>query len=368
MSRHSNEQLDELLKQARAAGSARAVKGQRERTLEIVDITRTTDDSVQITLAQDANDPLRFTPGQFVTVIAEIDGEEVRRAYSFCSPPEEEETFSIAVKRVESGRMSNHLNDHAVVGGHLRISGPNGRFGTTPDASRQRHVVLIGGGSGITPLHSIASSLLRSEPETRVSLLFANRSEQDIMFRESLEALEAEHDRFSCTHLLEDNDEGIAEYEGRLNDEILRGFLTDEKVSDDAEYYICGPAPMMELTSSLLAECGVASDSVFIERFLDQSKSRSADPAALVDYNVKFQRSDIETTIRGDKSVLRGGHDAGVSIDFSCTMGGCAACKVKLVSGDVEMDEPNCLTSEERDEGYILACVSCPRSDLEVEC
>ena len=169
----------------------------RYQNFTIREVVNIAEEAVNLVFEKPEGD-FSYKPGQFLTLIKEIEGKKVRRAYSLCTTPFIDEYPAVTVKRVPGGIMSNYLNDHAKAGDVIEIMEPMGMFTTGYDASASRHVVFLGGGSGITPLYSILRSVLLKEPSSKVSLVYGNRSKDYIVFREALEQLKSEHgDRFS---------------------------------------------------------------------------------------------------------------------------------------------------------------------------
>lgn len=292
-------------------------------------ITRETRDAVTIEL--DASFP--FRAGQFLTLIVTIDGVEHRRAYSISTAPHDGRV-AVTVKRV--GLVSAYLNDRARVGDRIQILGPSGSFGDVgPDADRSaaagcKDYVLIGGGSGITPLFSIARAALQRD-NTRVHLIYGNRSREDAIFFDALEAMRSE--RFTIEHVFGDR-------------------LDCELPNLDAHYFICGPEPMRAAVRERLEAMGVRN--VHEEKFTSPTQRKSR--VSLTPQRVSINGRAI--TAAPGQTILEAGLAAGIDMPFSCTMGGCGACRVKKLDGDIEMEEPSCLTARERDDGYVLACVA----------
>ena len=355
-----------LLRHERAApppSAAREVLAPR--AVRIERVVRETQDAVTIHLVDPTGAPFAFLPGQFLTLLVEVGGEPLRRAYSICTGADEDPSrVAITSKRVPGGRVSNHLNDHAREGDALRVLGPSGNFTVAPDAARRRDLWLIGGGSGITPLLSIARSVLAVEPGSRVQLVYGNRSWDDVIFREALAALEAAHPgRFAVRHVLEAPPEGWAGRAGRLTAgvcaeemEALANGAAGE--SEPPEFFVCGPDAMMAAAREALLARGVPRSRIHEERF--SSPGREAAPRSIAPQSITIRvgRGSRAVTAAPGQTVLEAGLAAGVPMPFSCAMGGCGACKVRLVEGHVEMEEPNCLSAEEREEGFVLACAS----------
>jgi len=323
--------------------------GPAERPARIGAITRETADAVSLEIVEDA--PIAFVPGQFLTLVVRIDGEVHRRAYSISTAPHDGRV-TITVKRIAGGRVSSYLVERAREGEAVEILGPSGSFGFAPEASVARRLVLVGGGSGITPLFSIARAVLHVEPRSRITLLLGNRSNDDIIFRERLAEL-AQDDRFSVRHVLGE----------RLDCE--RELQSIEL--DDADVYICGPEQLMAAARAAVLARGVDKARVHEEKFTSPTQRSVTLPIAPQKINLKVDGVIRTVTATPGQTLLEAGLAAGAPMPYSCTMGGCAACKVRVLDGDVASEEPNCLTAEEREKGYVLACVSRATSTATIE-
>ena len=332
------------------------------RLMEVVSVVRETDDAITLLFDNTGPEPIAHTPGQFITLVVEIEGETLRRPYSLCTDPADRDRIGVTVKRVPGGRVSNHLNDTARVGGRIRVFGPGGRFGCVPEPGAERHLVLIAGGSGITPLMSIARALCAREPRSRVELVYANQSRHSIIFHNALDELARRSPSLSVHHVLETPHEGFEGASGRLT----RGLAAEVvPLSAQAEYYICGPAAMMDGIFEHLIEAGVDEARIHLERFSPPPPRRGG--ADGVVYPVRFERAGVTIQVASNQTLLDAGRAAGLPMEFSCAVGGCGACRVHLVSGEVEMEDPNCLTRAERDAGHCLACVGRPRGPVVID-
>jgi ring-1,2-phenylacetyl-CoA epoxidase subunit PaaE len=325
------------------------------RELEIVEVVRETESAVSL-LLRDANGqpfpPVR--PGQFFTLLVELERETLRRAYSVSSDCRVREHIQLTIKRVVDGRVSNYLNDEARPGMRLRALGPSGDFGCEPEPERThaRKLVLIAGGSGITPMMALLRTLLPSEPHCEIALLYGNRSAEQVIFAAALRELEADYgNRLRVRHTFEQP----PPLERLLDAEVLAR-------DPEAEFMLCGPAPMMELARELLAAREVASSRIHCENFLaprldDTASNQLRSPQALT---IAIAGREVGVVVQPGQSILEAGLAAGLPMPYSCAMGGCGACKVELVRGTVVMREPNCLVASERAAGAILACVASP--------
>lgn len=370
------------LRPRKSRAAAQNVAALAPRTLRVKAVVRETAAAVTLHLTDDSGAQLAFEAGQFLTLLLPLgpNGELVRRAYSVSSPAPDRDgqggntlgaTIAITSKRVTGGRVSNYLNDEARAGMAIQVLGPSGNFTPLPHAEKRRHVVLLGGGSGITPLMSIAETLLRVESASRVSLIYGNRSRQDIIFFDRLAALAARHaDRFVVRHVLSEPTADLACGVGLLDETVLDAELAglDFSVELPREYYVCGPEPMMAAARSLLKTRGVDPRQIFEERFatLRYSDEKPNLAAQTLELRRGGQGPRSLTVLAGE-TLLDAGLRDGAGLPFSCAMGGCGACKGRLVRGDVVMPEPNCLTAAERQAGYILCCVARPMSPVTVE-
>lgn len=357
--------------------------GPAPRTLRVERVVRETADAVTLWLRDPSGAPIPFVAGQFFTVLVPIDGQTVRRAYSACSSPLSPEMVAITCKRTPGGRVSSFLNEQAQTGMTLQVLGPSGNFTVVPQPERARHYVLLGGGSGITPLIAIARAVLLAEPRSRVSLIFGNRSVEDIIFRDELAALaDAHKDRFSLRHVLQEPPSGWAGGAGLLDEPNLERELSalalpgvepidpvNPGLCGPPAYFLCGPAGLMAAAQAVLLARGVPPSALHQERFASPHLPAAALPAARRPQPAELRRGDRrhQLVVQPTETLLEAGLRAGAAMPFSCTMGGCGACKVRLDSGQVALQEPNCLTAEERAAGYILACIAAPCTQVVVE-
>jgi ferredoxin-NADP reductase len=332
------------------------------RSLRVAAVVRETPDAVSLVFEDPRGLPIRFAPGQFFTLHVHIGGEVHKRAYSASSSALDPDRVALTIKRVHDGRVSPHIVANVREGDLIDVHGPSGVF--VPTASNApRTLVLIGGGSGITPLSSITRTLLASEPQTQIILVYGNRAFEDIIFKATFDALAAEHaGRLTVRHVLQTpppewtGGSGLLDAAalGRELDALPRG------ATSGAEYFLCGPAPMMAAARAYLESRGVPATEIREERFV--SAHAAVGPTDAQPVTVHMSGRDYEFVVPSGKTVLETALDAGVDMPFSCTVGGCGACRVLLTKGTVVMDEPNCLSPQERADGYVLACSSRPTS------
>lgn len=341
--------------------------GAAVRELRVAAIVRETDDALSVTLTEIDGAPIAFEAGQFLTFHLDVDGARVRRAYSLSSSPLSGSS-TITVKRIEGGRASGWLHEHLREGDTLRALGPSGSF-LAPSTRTPMQLVMIAGGSGITPVISIAETVLESRPELSVALVYGSRRARDVIFAERLASLAAGHPaRFEVAHVLSEPDASWTGPRGLLDRGAIEERLDAIAVRAPRLYYLCGPAPMMDAAREALAGRGVSLADIREERF--QSPADSHDeplPSGPMIARVKVGGRDHVVRVDPGQTLLEAGLAAGARLPFSCAMGGCGACKVKLVSGTVQLDEPTCLSPREREAGYVLACSSRPTSAVAIE-
>lgn len=316
------------------------------REVRVVEVRRETPGAV--TLVLEGGGTFDFRPGQFFTLVTDIDGRQVRRPYSASSAPGSTR-LELTVKHVEGGRFSSHVHSSLAVGDRLSVRGPSGAF----HLEAGHDVVLIAAGSGVTPMMSMIRTLL-AESTNRAALLYSNRSAQETIFAAELERL-ARHDRFSVTHVLTSRD-------GRLDVSGVREWA-NSRASSGTRFYLCGPEPLMDTARQALDELGVPDEHVHVERY-------TTGPVAAVGSTTP-QRMLIENggaaVVEPGQTLLDAGLAAGLPLPFSCTVGSCGECVVRLRAGKVSQQEPNCLTAQEKADGRILTCTSVPLTEVTLE-
>ncbi len=338
--------------------------------LKVADIRPETDDSVSITLEvpEDLADRFVHLPGQHLVVRRDLDGEDVRRSYSICSAPGED--LRIGIKRIPDGVFSGWATTELAVGDVLEVMAPIGEFAVEcrPDAAR--NVVLVAAGSGITPILAMATTILRDEPNSRVTLLYGNRTTRSIMFHEELEGLKNRHpERFRMIHVLSREPHEIPLFEGRIDGEKLRR-LTEVLIDPAAVdgWYLCGPRSMVEELTGTLGQLGVPADRVNSELFFDQRieapppVEASTEGMAETRFTIDGRTSLVHVDPAGPP-LLDYARSVRAEVPFACKGGMCATCKARVVEGEVTLTKNYALTDDELDAGMILTCQAHPVGD-----
>ncbi len=342
--------------------------------LTVEEIVPETDEAVSIRFAvpSELQEQYRFKAGQHLTVMAVIDGEEVRRNYSLCTAPADNE-LKVTVKRIAGGLFSNWAGDHLKAGDRLAVMPPHGSFTVPFDAANANHYVGFAGGSGITPILSLIKTALGEEPNSRFTLFYGNRDSRSIIFLEALAELKDRFmGRFELFHFLSDERGDIDLFNGMLDADKCREAVEHLVAKPDAvaAWFICGPGPMMDAAKSVLVERGIAKDRIHIERFT-AGRPSAGEAQKLAQAQEQAQGTMIAVTLDGrtrkiafdGTNILDSARKAGMPAPFACKAGVCATCRAKLVGGKVEMGVQYGLTDEEVADGYVLTCQSIPCGD-----
>jgi len=309
-----------------------------------------------------------YKAGQFINLTLHIDGKPVTRSYSMSSVPGESGSPSITVKKVNGGLLSNYIVDNARTIQHWRIDGPYGSF-ITPEKSD--HLVLLTGGSGITPLFSILRYFLNQADNTRVTLIYSNRTEEDIIFNEKLvKSQQLFKERFTIIHVLSKprkiKDLVGTVIESRLNKIILKKLLRQAVGTSSAhvKYFICGPGTLMKMHHDALIAMQVSDDKILVERFVPEPVNNAV---VLPDKTHEvllhfYERSNLLEVAPGT-TILTAALTDRVPLPYSCKAGTCGKCVAKLTAGNVSMPNNYSLRKDELEAGLILLCQSYPLND-----
>ncbi|KOV60435.1 3-ketosteroid-9-alpha-hydroxylase [Streptomyces sp. MMG1121] len=337
--------------------------GARTHRLRITEVIAETADARSLVLQAPPESADRFTyrPGQFLTLkLPGADGGPVARCYSLASSPHAGEPLKVTVKRVAGGYGSTWVCDHLAAGDEVEVLPPAGTF--TPD-SLDRDLLLVAGGSGITPVLSIAKSALVAG-RARVMLLYANRDEGSVIFRGELRKLTEDHpDRLLVVHWLE----------------ALQGLPAADRLAAvlapyaDRQAYVCGPEPLMNAVEQALRTLGAPDERVHRERFFSLGAGVFAPPAPVAAEGTPadggstalVELDGVSHTVLWPSGtpLLDALLAAGVQAPYSCREGACAACTCRVTAGEVKMARNEVLDGRDLAEGYVLACQALPLTD-----
>jgi ferredoxin-NADP reductase len=309
----------------------------------------------------------RFTPGQFLTFTFEIGGQAVSRCYTISSPPTRPDRATITVKRVPGGPVSNWLHDNMRPGGTASALGPFGSF--TSFAHPARKYLFLSGGSGITPLMSMARAYHDLGENPDIVFVHNARAPADIIFRGELATMARQSPNFRFAPICEADapDEAWAGYRGRISPSLLQQIAPDFR---EREIFTCGPSLYMAAVRGLLGDAGFdmahyhEESFDFAEMLEEEAAEAAADAAA---FRIEFTKSGRTVTCDAGTTILAAARTAGLKLPSACTKGICGTCKSGLISGQVEMNHGGGIRQREIDRGLILLCCSKPRTDLVID-
>jgi ring-1,2-phenylacetyl-CoA epoxidase subunit PaaE len=311
-----------------------------------------------------------FKQGQNVTIKFIAEEKELRRSYSICSSPLENE-LRIAVKKVSNGLFSTYANEKLQQGDILEVLPPTGTFSTKVNPSHRKDYLFFAAGSGITPSISIIKTILFTEPHSAVTLAYGNKTSQSIIFKDEIESLKDRYPkRFKTHHILSREKTGADFNFGRIDVSKcyqLAG-LVNFNIID--EFFICGPEQMIFTVKDFLKGWGIDSNSIHFELFNTPARENakaysnarhSGDDESNV--TLRIDGEDFEFKLDYDGQViLEAGLAEGADLPFACKGGVCCTCKAKLIEGEVEMEANYGLEKSEVKAGFILTCQAHPRS------
>lgn len=341
--------------------------------LKVKEVRRETPECVSIAfdIPEELKEAFLYKQGQSLTLRSNINGGEVRRSYSICSSPFDNE-LRIAVKKVDGGIFSAFANEKLKKGDVLEAMPPVGKFFTELSETHKKSYVAFAAGSGITPIMSIIKTTLLTEPQSQFTLVYGNRSRQSIIFKEEIEGLKNKFiDRFRVIHVLSGEKMDAPINFGRI-DRDKCSMLFDKVISIDKgdEFFLCGPEEMIFSVKEFLENKGVDKKHIHFELFATSRKKQIAGSVKSL-----FIEAKSKITIKLDgaafdfdlgfesESILDAALKQGADLPYACKGGVCCTCRAKLIEGEVSMDLNYALEPEELEQGFILTCQSHPKTE-----
>ena len=343
--------------------------------LRIKEVRKETPDCVSVLfdIPENLQSNFRFLQGQSLTMRTFINEEEVRRTYSICSSPLENEC-RVAIKKVEGGLFSSFANEQLKIGDVLQVMEPVGKFYTELNPDQKKNYVAFAAGSGITPIISLIKTTLSKEPLSQFTLVFGNRSRSSIIFFEELEGLKNKYiDRFNLVHILSRE---------RMDTELNSGRITPEKLNEldplinystIDEFFLCGPEEMIFCIKEFLESRGIDKRKIHFELFTTPGQKQATittkattndkGPKSKITIKLDGRYIDFDLSLSSNITILDAALNQGADLPFACKGGVCCTCKAKLLDGEVSMDVHWGLEEEEVEQGYILTCQSHPKTD-----
>lgn len=341
-------------------------------SLKIAEVRQECADAISIAFDIPGNlkEAFKFQPGQHLTLKAKVNGEELRRSYSICSAPQDQE-IRVAIKKVNGGAFSTWANQNLKASDTIEVMTPDGKFGIPAGKGKGKSYVAFAAGSGITPILSMIKTTLTQEPGSQFTLVYGNRRQGTTMFQETLEDLKNKFlTRFTLLNVYSAEEQEVPIFNGRLDQAKVAEFI-DKLIPVDSidEAFICGPGAMIDDVEKCLLDKGVKADNIHLERFgVPTEKSNTAAltqgdaPQAKVTVIMDGLKREMEFH-KGDPSILDVAIKHGMDLPFSCKGGVCCTCRAKVLCGEVRMDKNFSLEPEDVKAGYVLTCQAHPVSE-----
>ncbi|MCF6347265.1 MAG: ferredoxin--NADP reductase [Flavobacteriaceae bacterium] len=338
--------------------------------LSVKEIQQETENAVSILfeIPENLQQKFSFIPGQYITIKKELNGEEIRRAYSICSS-KKSNTIRIGVKAVDKGTFSIYATTDLKEGDVLEVSPPEGRFLLNPDNDDQNYLAFVAG-SGITPVLSMIKSVLEADTNSKFVLVYGNKSPNESMFKSEIDQLKASYPERLFVYYIFSVIYNENTLFGRIDASTVNYIIKNKhKGTDFDEFFLCGPENMIDTVKKDLLDKGIASENIHFELF--STKVEEMD-----DSDVSEGKLDGETIItivlddeeetfsmKKEKSILEVALKKGLDAPYSCQGGICSSCLAQVTEGKVVMDNNSILSDEEVEEGLILTCQAHPTTD-----
>lgn len=342
------------------------IKEVRKETPECVSVLFDIPDSLKKDFA--------FRQGQSLTMRTLINGEEVRRTYSICSSPLDNE-WRVAIKKVEGGLFSTYANEKLRPSDELDVMPPVGKFYTDLEPANKKNYTAFAAGSGITPVLSLIKTTLRTEPYSTFTLVFGNKRRSSIIFFEELEGLKNLYmDRFNLVHILSREKTDAPVNSGRITTDKLKTLQKLVDYNNTDEFFICGPEQMIFCVKDFLETSGIDKKKIHFELFTTPGQKPAtvtgrapaetdSGPKSKIGIKLDGRMLEFDLSFNSDTTILDAALQQGADLPFACKGGVCTTCKARLLEGEVQMDVHWGLEEEEIREGYILTCQSHPKTE-----
>ena len=336
-------------------------------SLRIKSILRQTNKAVSITfeVPTSLKSEYIFIAGQYITLKTMMDGTEVRRDYSLSSSPQSE-SLTVTVKEIENGMFSSYANTQLKTGDTLEVGTPNGRFIYDPKNSPATTVVAFAAGSGITPIMSIARTVLEADTEKKFMLVYGNKSPKETIFYEEILKLQSFYnERFKVQFVYSETDEKDALF-GRIDLGNINYILKNTVPIDGSEtFYLCGPEGMIHTVKEVLTEKGVENSQILYELFTTSAVNSNTNMSmSNGESNITILVDEEETTLKMSQkqTILEAALANDLDVPYSCQGGVCSSCICRITEGSALMRQNTVLTDNEVAEGLVLSCQAEPTS------
>ena len=302
-----------------------------------------------------------FSAGQHLTIKVTINGETLYRTFSISSIPNTDNSLTLTIKKIKGGKVTNYLAEHLEVGDSLEVTAPSGQFYLNPEPANQKHYVMIAGGSGITPIYSMIGTILKFEPKCKITLFYANRNSDSIIFKEKFEQWVIEFpNQLKVKYFLSEEENLKNATKGYIT-RISLEEIVNQYDKNKLDFYLCGPEMMTNKLLEDLVYLGMAKENIHHELFFVTTQIQETSwQKAQVSARIFGKTYQFET--QESKTILQSGLEQNVPLPFSCQSGLCGMCKMKCNEGKVIMKSNQVLTEKDLQDGYILTCQSLPQS------
>ncbi|XLS29315.1 2Fe-2S iron-sulfur cluster-binding protein [Flavobacteriaceae bacterium M23B6Z8] len=329
-------------------------------SLSIKEIKRITPNAVTLTfdIPEALQSDFQFKAGQYITIKKELDGTELRRAYSVCVAPEKG-ALQVGIKKTLNGTFSRYANNDLSAGDVLEVHPPEGRFTFLPDASKKRNIAAFAAGSGITPVMSIMHTVLRDEPESTFALVYGNKSLTETMFYEDILELVKQYPNRLNVHFIYSQSQEPECLFGRIERSTVNFILKNKHKGEQFDaYYLCGPEAMIDTVTETLTDNGIAKDTIKFELFTAPEDENAAVSVEEGKVQLTVLVDDEETSFVMNKKerILDAVLKKDIDAPYSCQGGVCSSCIARVTKGKAEMVQNQILTDSEIEEGLILTC------------
>lgn len=338
-------------------------------SLDIKSVNKITENSVAITFSVPENlkENFTFKAGQYITLKTKINGEEVRRDYSICASKNSGD-LTVGVKAVEGGTFSVYANSQLKAGDTLEVAEPNGRFVFEANSAKTRTIAAFAAGSGITPILSIAKTLLEDEPFSNFILVYGNKSSENTMFFKDLVELQATYANRIHVHFIYSETHEADALFGRIEKSTVNLIVKNKYKGVTIEnFYLCGPEEMIHTVKDVLIENGVKEKSILFELFTAPVEAEADSDTAISSGNSKIKvlvdEEEFEFEMSTEHTILEATLKQDIDAPYSCQGGICSSCIAKITEGEAKMRQNNILTDGEVADGLVLTCQAHPISE-----
>lgn len=316
--------------------------------------------SVAFNIPENLKQDFNFTAGQYITLQAEINGNEVRRAYSICSTPASGE-IRVAIKVVENGVFSSYATSHLEAGDTIEITAPEGRFSLNPTA--EKNYIGFAAGSGITPILSMLKTVLETEKTATFTLVYGNKTVADTIFYAELNNLKETYSERFKLHYIFSREEVKNQLRGRIDENVTNYFVKNmyKETTFDAAF-LCGPEEMIKEVSKKLKSNNISEENIHFELFTVSEDAEALEEVKEGTTTITVLLDDEETTFTMPQTddILAASLRNNLDAPYSCQGGVCSSCLCKVTEGKAVMVKNSILTDSEIEEGLVLACQAHP--------